>query len=370
MATKFFNIVPSSDESASLLLYGPVGERERVDPAQVVAELMELQKHYKKIDIRVNSVGGEVFAGIAIFNALKTSKADISIYIDGVAASIAGVISLCGKPLYMSSNARLMLHRVKGGEYGTAKQLREAADMIEELEGTLAKMIAGRCGITPEEVTAKYFDGIDHWLTAKDAQQLGLIDGIYDIPDADVPESSSNEDIYNYFTNRLAESGRQDKNKKDMAFIDDLRARPSMKNAATEVEMLNEIGRLENSAAKVPALEKTVAELTAELAKTRKEKNTSLLNQAVAEGKITQAQVPTYMALLESDEKNTKALLDTMPARVNRVEQFISGGAGAGESDLLSMSWDEIDKANRLAELKNNYPEAYEQKFRETFGRK
>lgn len=365
MATKFFNIVPKSDESASLLLYGPVGEREKVDPAEVVTELMELQKQYKKIDIRVNSTGGEVFAGIAIFNALKASKADITIYIDGVAASIAAIISLCGKPLYMSTHARLMLHRVQGAEYGTAKQLRDAAEMIEELEGTLAKMIASRCKTTPEEVAAKYFDGADHWFTAKEAEQMGLIDGIYDISDADVPESATNDDIYNFFTNRLATSGQPNKNNKNMAFIDDLRARPSFKNATTEAELMTEIANLENSAAKVTALEGKVAELTAKLAAARKAENTSLLNQAVAEGKITQAQVPTFMSLLDSDEQNTKSLLASMKAHKTSVQAFI--GDGKEKTDLLAMTWDEIDKAGRLAELKENYPEAYTQKFEETF---
>ena len=62
MTKKFFNIIPSEGESACLLLYGPVGEDQKVSPAQVVTELMELQRVYRKIDIRINSVGGEVFA--------------------------------------------------------------------------------------------------------------------------------------------------------------------------------------------------------------------------------------------------------------------------------------------------------------------
>lgn len=149
-----------------------------------------------------------------------------------------------------------------------------------------------------------------------------------------------------------------------MAFIDDLRARPSFKNATTEEQLMHEIVNLENSAAKVTALESKVAELSDKLAETRKAGYAALLNQAVSEGKITQAQVPTFMSLLESDETNTKELLASMTPKGN-VKSFIqTGGAGA---DLLSMSWDEIDKAGRLAELKNQYPEAYKQKFDETF---
>ena len=58
-----------------------------------------------KVDVRINSNGGEVYSGIAIFNALKNSKADITIYVDGIAASMASVIALCGKPVQMSRYA-------------------------------------------------------------------------------------------------------------------------------------------------------------------------------------------------------------------------------------------------------------------------
>ena len=57
--------------------------------------------------------------------------ADVTIYIDGLAASIAGIIALCGKPLYMNKYARIMLHRVSGGSYGNADELRKAADLAE-----------------------------------------------------------------------------------------------------------------------------------------------------------------------------------------------------------------------------------------------
>lgn len=369
MTKKFFNIIPSEGESACLLLYGPVGEDQKVSPAQVVTELMELQRVYRKIDIRINSVGGEVFAGIAIFNALTASKADITIYIDGIAASIAAIIALCGKPLYMSNHARLMLHRVRGGDCGTADELRAAASTMERLENTLAEMIAAKCKCSAEEVSAKYFDGVDHWFTAAEAKELGLIEGIYDIDDDNAPGAdATNDDIYKFFTNRLSGNGWPLINNKNMAFIDDLKARPSFKNATTEEQLMAEIARLENSAAKVSALEGKVAELTAQIAESRKAAHTALLDQAVTEGKITEAQKPAFLSLLDTDEENAKSILSSLPLRKagKQVEQFIDQH-GDKKSDILSMSWDEIDKANRLAELKSNYPEVYQQKFDEAF---
>ena len=107
---KFFNTIPGDGEVA-ILLYGDVGDGQKVDSGRVVSELMALQAQYDKIDVRINSNGGDVFSGIAIYNALRTSKADITIYVDGVAASIAGIIALCGKPLYMSPYTSVPLKR-------------------------------------------------------------------------------------------------------------------------------------------------------------------------------------------------------------------------------------------------------------------
>lgn len=202
MKKEFFNTIKGPD-SVCIMLYGDVGDNMAVESARVVNELMMLSSQYGTIDVRINSNGGDVFNGIAIYNALKASDADITVYVDGVAASIAGVIALCGKPLYMSQYARLMLHSVSGGAFGDSKSVRGLADIMDGLQADLAKMIAGRCNMKPEDVSAKYFDGGDHWITADEALSMKLIDGIYDTgdPSENVPETA--EGVYNYFNSRL-----------------------------------------------------------------------------------------------------------------------------------------------------------------------
>ena len=109
--TTFFNTIPDGN-AVTILLYGDIGSSSGVESGNVVAELAALSTTYQRIIVRINSNGGDVFAGMAIYNALRTSTADISISIDGVAASIAAIIALCGKPLYMSAFAKMMLHSV------------------------------------------------------------------------------------------------------------------------------------------------------------------------------------------------------------------------------------------------------------------
>ena len=358
---RLLNIIPGPD-AACILLYGNIGSRDRVDAAGVVTELLDLQGRFRKIDVRINSYGGEVYEGIAICNALRNSTAEINIYIDGIAASIASVIALCGKPLHMSRFAKLMLHQVSGGAYGTAEEIRQAAAEAEAAQETLARIIAGRCGMTAEDVALKFFSGGDHWIGAEEALSMGLIDSIYDI-DGDVPESGASPDDIYTMTNRL---NSQPHKHNDMALIDELRKIPSLSNAAGEQDMLQRITRLENEAAKVPALTARVEILEKERNETLKAAHEALVDMAVSDGRITAAQKEMFMDLLASDEKNTRALLDSMPKKQVRVTDFIDGHKGNG-NDLASMTWDQIDRAGRLAELKDKYPDLYMQKFNETF---
>ena len=368
MKTGFFNVIlPREQKDAvAILLYGHIGRDEKIDSAAVVAELMDLASRYENIDIRINSMGGEVYAGMAIFNAICASQANINIYVDGVAASMAGVIALCGRPLHMSRYARLMLHQVSGGIYGTSKDLRSYADQVDALTDVLVDVVAEKSGLKPEEVKEKWFDGEDHWITAQEAMDLKLADSIYDMKDGSVPaEGATAEAIYE-FTNRLNVQPQTDHN---MAILEELKKKSSFTNVATEEQALAEIGRLENEAAKVPALESELKTLKAEKAAAEKAAHEALVNQAIADGKILAKQKDQYLALMGKDFEGVKAILDGMPKGNAKIIDFVdkqNDNTGARQQ-LEAMSWDEIDKAERLMELKNNFPDLYEAKYKETF---
>ena len=177
---RFFNIQTGRDGESTIFLYGDIGDSYDVKSGQIASELMEAERVSRRINVRINSNGGDVYSGIAIYNALKGSNADIRIYVDGIAASMASVIALCGKPVEMSKYARLMLHSVSGGCYGNKREMQKCIEEIESLEDSLSDIYAGRLGMSKEEVKAAYFDDEDHWLTAEEALRLGFMDGIYD----------------------------------------------------------------------------------------------------------------------------------------------------------------------------------------------
>ena len=316
---KFFNIIPGTD-SCCVLLYGEIGEYGEVRAGDIARELMEAENEYDKIDVRINSIGGDVYTGIAIFNALRNSKADIRIYVDGVAASMASVIALCGKPVQMSRYARLMIHGVSGGFYGNKNDLQECLDEIESLEGMLCQIYAEKTGKTTEEIKAAYFDGREHWLRAEEALRLGFIDGIYDAEP--VPEDSTPEQVYNLFNNRLE---RQPQNGNYMKFnLDEAKKRPSFKDCVGEADLLRVIDRLEDEAGKIPvlnaeneALKKKVKHYEDKMKAEDEAAKKKLLDDAENDGRINAETRPVYENLLNSDRENgEKALRALKPKRM------------------------------------------------------
>lgn len=335
---RFFNMIPGED-AACILLYGDIGDYDKVRSGDVVRELLEMEAQYKKIDVRINSNGGDVYSGIAIFNAFKNTKADITIYVDGISASIASCVALCGKPLYMSRYSRLMLHSVQGGAYGNKKELAEVIEQIDSLENTLAEMLAIRCKKTTDEIKAEYFDGSDHWLTAQQALDAGIIDGIYDTEET-IPDDSTPDQVYTIFNNRL----KQPQNDNQMDFLNELRKRPSFQNCTTDDDVLRQLTHLETEAGKVTGLTAEVTNLKGKL-KVFEDKAAAdeeaaidgLVQTAFEEGRITEPQKATYKALLKADRTNGEAALKALPAKrrvMNNLHTPADEGKGAWEKRM------------------------------------
>ena len=314
-------MIPGKD-SCCILIYGDIGEYTNVKAADITRELIEAEALYNKIDVRINSYGGDVYTGIAIFNALRNSTADITRYVDGVAASMASVIALCGKKVEMSRYARLMLHGIYGGCYGSKNDLTDCLKDIEVLENTLCSMYAKKLSKTPEEIKEAYFDGTDHWLTAEEALRLGFIDNIYDAEP--IPEESTPEQIYNTFNNRLAFQS-QSKSKMN---LDELRKRPAFSACTSEEDVMRQISTLEAEAAKVPGLRAKVTVFENKEKEARIEAIKTCLDVAEADGRINQQTRTTYQALLEKDFENGSIALQSLPVKRRVMTNLATGKDG------------------------------------------
>ena len=213
--------------------------------------------------------------------------------------------------------------------------------------------------MTADEVKATYMDGADHWIDAEDAVEMGLADGLFDMDEpATVPQTT--DEIYNYFNNRLNEPIKN----KDMALIDDIQAIPSFKDKSDSSAVVAHIRELENKAVKAEALEQANAQYKAELAELKKKETEAVVDKAIADGKISKEQKTVFMSLMVSDREHTEELLKSMPATRMRAADVFQDKGG----DFTGKSWDELDKAGKLGELKAQDMTAFKNLYKEKFG--
>lgn len=130
----------------------------------------------KDLSVRLNTPGGDVFAGNLIYNALRDHKGEVSTIIDGVAASIGSVIAMAGKTLTMAENAFLMIHNPFAILAGDAEELRGKADLLDKIKGTMANAYAEKSGKDLKTINAWMND--ETWFTAQEAKDAGFCDEV------------------------------------------------------------------------------------------------------------------------------------------------------------------------------------------------
>jgi len=155
---------------AEVLIYDEIGAY-GVTAKGFLAELGALPDGVP-IDLRLNSPGGSVFDAVAIFNALQRHEGTITVWIDGIAASAASYIAMAGDEIVMPENAFLMIHDPSGLVMGTAEDMREMADTMDKIAGSMIRGYAARSGRSEEEIAALMT--AETWFDAQDALAAGL----------------------------------------------------------------------------------------------------------------------------------------------------------------------------------------------------
>lgn len=130
------------------------------------------------ITLRINSPGGEVFDGVAIYNQLRSLDAKVKVVVDGVAASIASIIALAGDEVLIAENAMMMIHDPWSMAMGTAEDMRKSAGLLDKVKQTLITTYVNRTGKTGVEI-AKAMTA-ETWFTAEEAVDFGLATSVSD----------------------------------------------------------------------------------------------------------------------------------------------------------------------------------------------
>lgn len=144
--------------------------------ANFFREELESYPNVTEINIYINSYGGSVFEGTAIYNQLKRHPAHKTVYIDGFACSIASVIAMAGDTVVMPKNSLMMIHNMWMGVEGNAVELRKAADDLDVINAAGRQAYLQKsAGNLSEETLAQMMDE-ETWLTAEQCIQYGLAD--------------------------------------------------------------------------------------------------------------------------------------------------------------------------------------------------
>ncbi|WP_337186589.1 head maturation protease, ClpP-related [Phenylobacterium sp.] len=164
-------------EEAEVFIYEDVGAGwlGGVSAKQFAADLKALGS-VNTINLRINSYGGEVFDGVAIYTQLKNHPARVVAHIDGVAASIASVIAMAGDEIRMAEAGFLMIHNASGVVFGEAKDMRKVADLLDTVTATIADVYHARTGQDLDAIRS-YMDD-ETWFTAAEAHELLFVDAI------------------------------------------------------------------------------------------------------------------------------------------------------------------------------------------------
>jgi ATP-dependent Clp endopeptidase proteolytic subunit ClpP len=174
---KWYSVVRNQSGPTMVSIYDEIGFF-GVSAADFMAEVSQIPGD---IELHLNSPGGDVFDGIAIYNQLKAAQArgTVSIIVDGLAASAASFIAMAASPgaLEMCPNARMMIHDGFGMAIGNAADMREMADLLDDASDNIASMYAERTGKPAAYWRAKM--QTETWYSPDQAAADGLIDGIY-----------------------------------------------------------------------------------------------------------------------------------------------------------------------------------------------
>ena len=284
--------------------------------------ISDLQKHpnVKRINVHINSGGGEVFAAVAMAQQLKKHPAEVHTYVEGVAASAATIIALAGDVRHMTVSSLYMIHLPSTNVQGNKHQIAKGIEVLEKVEDIIRLTYQNKTKLSDEQLT----DMLDHetWLTAPEAKKYGFISEIEEDPNEEEKEKEESDEGEKKLKSLIKDVTAEIVSINGIefniaAYADPLQLRAKLdtiKNTKGGMSMdfqafLNTLSE-ENRSALLATIENQITEKTGSLT----EQVTNLTSQlASATDQLTQAQNATREAIAraEAAEEQLKKLQDT-----------------------------------------------------------
>lgn len=345
-------------------LYGAIGPR--VDGDYFAQELASLDRgDFDMIHIRMNSPGGNVFQGMSIVSAILSMNTPVCVHIDGIAASMAAVVAVAADRVCMMDFAKMMIHdpyfsgtNEKSMSVKQKKALARLTDMLRQVLIRRGKDEAAMSKLMQEET----------WFSAEEAKAAGLCD--------EITGSAKNEYMGLEPLQLVAAIEAEYQTNHNLMEKINL-------SAEAIVALGNKSGQMDEAAvsaaivAAVAAKDNEIADLKAakdaaeaEVVRLKKEKDDAVAAEAVAfadglvkSGKIAADAKDATIEMFKASPENARKILGGVPDRTKLGS--LVGKSGGDSAKYAAMSWDELDRAGLLAELKANDPDLYEKKYKE-----
>jgi ATP-dependent Clp protease protease subunit len=168
----------TSEDAASLSIYEVIGEDPWTGGGMTVKRVDGILRSIgnKDVTVNINSPGGDVFEGIAIFNRLREHQGKVNVKVLGLAASAASIIAMAGDHIEVGASSFIMIHNAWVLAMGNKADLREVADFLEPFDRALADVYVARTGQKLEDVQAAM--DAETWLNGSTAVELGYADAL------------------------------------------------------------------------------------------------------------------------------------------------------------------------------------------------
>lgn len=330
-----------------------------------------------RIELHINSPGGEVFDSIAIRNTIRDHPAKVTVIVDGVAASSASFIATAGDEVVMNQHSELMVHDAFGLVVGNAADMTDMANRLSQVSDNIASMYAEKAGGTTDAWRAVMRS--ETWYSAQEAVDVGLADRV---AEAEVPSEVKNRfdlSIFNYAgrgqapppienkTPAATASGATEQKEQEMSLVDTLRQRlgiaddsadeatvlkaldealaeraepPQPQNSAATEQTPEDLQRLARATGAVIVDKGVWDEAQSKIQqgvdaarKLREQERDHVLDKAVEDGRIPPANKGYWANLYDRDPKGTGDVIASLKKNLVPVQAY--GYAGDGDEDDL-----------------------------------
>ncbi|WP_081667423.1 head maturation protease, ClpP-related [Paenibacillus pinihumi] len=188
---RFWNFSNSTNEEVELRINGEIMSDDDgwfyewfgIPVAKPSKFRKELSQHKDKaITVWIDSWGGDVFAGVGIYNALKSHKGKVTVRIDGKAVSAGSLIAMAGDEIIMSPGSIMMIHNPWSSAVGESKDMRKAADVLDEVKEAILNIYQTKVSGKSREEISNLMDN-EEWMSARKAVNEGFADSMMDLVD-------------------------------------------------------------------------------------------------------------------------------------------------------------------------------------------